>query len=50
MDLSANKLAKVMREEGLGPGKCILCLTGTANTVCLRSWHASNQHQITPTG
>lgn len=31
MDLNGNKLAEVMREVGLGPGKCILCLSGLAN-------------------
>lgn len=31
MDLYVNKLAEVMREVGLGPGKCTLCLSGIAN-------------------
>lgn len=35
MDLNVNKLAEVMREEGLGPGESILCLTGTAHMSSL---------------
>lgn len=31
IDLNVNKLAKVMREVGLGLGKCIHCLSGIAN-------------------
>lgn len=31
IDLNVNKLAKVMREVGLGLGKCIHCLSGIVN-------------------